>query len=118
MIIVSVIIIFLVYLIINHIFYLHKTVEGVTAGSNESKKITDIKTETENNDISLNSLQNMSDTINTRCKGVRDLYADEQVEGSLKNTNKIIEKCIKTCHTPVIPGTYHKPLETNLTGKG
>ena len=118
MIIVSVIIIFLVYLIINHIFYLHKTVEGVTAGSNESKKITDIKTETENNDISLNSLQNMSDTINTRCKGVRDLYADEQVEGSLKNTNKKIEKCIKTCHTPVIPGTYHKPLETNLTGKG
>lgn len=124
MIIVSVIIIFLVYLIINHIFNLRKTVEGVTAGSNESKKITEINTNTENNDISLNSLNNFSDTISTRCAAVSLFIAVPTKDdppmgppGSAYNTHEKIKSCLLACNKPKIPFSKKKtPPPTKSKG--
>ena len=116
MIIVSVIIIFLVYLILNHIYYLHKTVEGATSRT-ESSKISDINTKTENNDISMNSLKIFSDTINTRCNDVLYLYGDNKKEGSVENTKEKLKTCLTNCNAVVIPGSMHKP-PPKPTGKG
>ncbi len=122
MIIVSVIIIFLVYLIINHIFNLRKTVEGVTAGS-ERSKIAEINTNTENNDISLNSLNNLSDTISTRCSDVALLVAvptkDDPPMGpqdSAYNTHEKIKNCLLACNKPKIPFSKKKTPPSKSKG--
>lgn len=124
MIIVSVIIIFLVYLIINHIFYLRKNVEGVTSRS-EKSRISEINTKTENNDISLNSLKNFSDTISTRCaKGVGLLIAvptkdDSSTgkKGSAYNTHERLKNCLFQCQKPeILVSKKKRPPRTKAQG--